>query len=100
VPVGLVGTWKQPNGDLARVYDCGGKLCAKVIKGEREGLEMFNGMTPAGANRWQGGHMKHPGMPSFFTFNGTVTVEGKEMKVKGCAIGQSMCDSEVWTRAR
>ena len=45
---------------------------------------------------WKGKKMKHPDMPKFLTFKGTVTVEGDVLKIKGCA---GICDSEKWDRA-
>lgn len=91
------GNWKRPNGSIAKVWSCGGGLCAKVVQGTGAGTVMFNGIKKAGSG-WQG-NMKHPDMPSWMTFNGTVTTSGNSMNVKGCALGQSMCDAESWTRA-
>ena len=89
------GVYARPNGTTAKVWTCGGKLCAKV---EGSNFDMFlSGIAPAGDGKWQG-DMKHPDMPSFMTFNGTVTVTSKGLKVQGCAVGQSMCDSESWTK--
>ena len=34
------------------------------------------------------------------TFNGTVTVSPAGLTIKGCAVGQSMCDLETWTRLK
>jgi len=94
------GKWKRPNGTIAQVYECGAKLCGKIVKGDPAGFEMFHGMTKVGPAKWQGSEMKHPSMPQFMTFNGTVTLSGDVLTVKGCAIGQSMCDNETWTRLR
>ena len=95
---GVLGKWKRPNGTIADVYMCGAKLCGKIIAGQPAGFEMFHGMTKIGPTQWQGSEMKHPSMPGFMTFNGTVRLSGDILKVKGCAIGQSMCDQETWTR--
>lgn len=94
----VVGKWKRPNGTIAEVYGCDGKLCGKVITGDPADFEMFHGMTRVGPAQWQGSEMKHPGMPTFMTFNGTVTLSGDTLNVKGCAVGQAMCDAETWTR--
>lgn len=91
------GNWKRPNGDTAAVSNCGGKLCGKITAGKKPGFVMFNGIASSGANAWKG-DMKHPDMPGFMTFNGTVTLKGDKLVVKGCAVGQSMCDAETWTR--
>jgi len=92
------GKWKRPNGSIAKVWMCGGGLCGKVIKGKGAGVVMFNGIHKKG-NAWKG-KMKHPSMPGWMTFNGTVTGGGSKLHVKGCALGQSMCDSETWTRIK
>lgn len=97
---GILAKWKRPNGTIAETYMCGGKLCGKIVAGQPAGFEMFHGMTKVGATQWQGSEMKHPSMPAFMTFNGTVTQTGDTLNVKGCAIGQSMCDNETWTRLR
>jgi len=94
------GTYKRANGDLVQVTVSGGKLFCKIVSGKQAGFEMCHGMAQAGPNTWQGAEMKHPGMPSIMTFNGTVTVTPTGLTIKGCAIGQSMCDSETWTRQK
>lgn len=94
----VVGSYLRPNGDLVEVYDCESLLCGRIASGERSGFEMLHGMTNAGPNEWRGNQMKHPSMPGFMTFNGTVTAEGDALSVRGCAIGQSFCDAEVWRR--
>lgn len=89
------GIYARPNGSTAKVWTCGGKLCAKV---QESGFDMFlSGIAATADGKWQG-DMKHPDMPSFMTFNGTVTTTAKGLKVQGCAVGQSMCDSENWTK--
>ena len=92
------GNYKRPNGDEAKVSVGGGKLYCKIISGKQAGFEMCHGMEKTGADTWQGANMKHPSMPGVMTFNGTVTVSASGLSIKGCAIGQSMCDSENWTR--
>ena len=94
------GTWVRPNGEIAQVSQKGGHLYCTIVKGKSPGFEMCNGMDKAGDNTWQGGHMKHPEMPGFMTFNGTVTLQPASLTIKGCAIGQSMCDAETWTRRK
>ena len=89
---GAAGTWKRPNGSTAKVWMCGGGLC-----GSSKGTRMFNGIKKVGKNRWKG-DMKHPEMPGFMTFNGTVSVRGKTMTVQGCMFGGSGCQSEVWKK--
>lgn len=92
------GNWKRPNGSIAKVWSCGGGLCGKVVSGGGSGTTMFNGIKKVSGNKWKG-NMKHPSMPSFMTFNGTVTLSGDAMHVQGCAMGDSMCDAEDWSRS-
>lgn len=94
------GLWKRPNGEIAETYSCNAKLCCKISKGASPGFEMCNGMSKTDDNNWQGSSMKHPEMPGFMTFNGTVTLTGATLTIKGCAIGQSMCDSENWVKVK
>ncbi|WP_095011784.1 DUF2147 domain-containing protein [Tsuneonella mangrovi] len=91
------GTYKRPNGDIVKVWVNENKLYCKIEKGKKVGFEMCHGMGPQGED-WFGKHMKHPGMPGFMTFNGTVTSNDTSMKIKGCAMGKAFCDSEIWTK--
>lgn len=89
------GIYTRPNGTTAKVWTCGGKLCATVQESK---FSMFlSGIAPAGDGVWKG-DMKHPDMPGFMTFNGTVKTTAKGLSVQGCAMGQSMCDAEAWTK--
>jgi len=92
------GSYTRPNGDKVKVSVDGGKLYCKIVSGSQTGFEMCHGMSKTGADTWQGGNMKHPSMPGMMTFNGTVVVASSGLSIKGCAIGQSMCDSEDWKR--
>ncbi len=92
------GNWKRKNGDLVSVSVKDGGLYCKITSGSKVGFEMCHGMKSAGTDVWKGKTMKHPSMPGFMTFNGTVTVTGDKLEIKGCAVGNGMCDKEVWTR--
>ncbi len=77
---------------LIRVTIDGDKLnCTRVS----DGFEMCHGMTKQSDGSYKGRKMKHPDMPGFMTFNGTVTFGSNGMKIRGCAVG--VCQSEVWT---
>lgn len=94
------GTWVRPNGEVAQISQRGGHLYCKIVTGKSPGFEMCNGMAKTGEDTWQGSAMKHPEMPGFMTFNGTVTVQAASLSIKGCAIGQMMCDAETWKRKK
>ncbi len=72
-----------------------GKLYCRRIA---DNFELCHGMEEQPDGSWTGDKMKHPDMPGFMTFNGTVTFREGELTIKGCAVGNSMCDSEVWIR--
>lgn len=75
------------------VVDKGGKLyCTR----QSDGYEMCNGLVKAADGSYKGKTMKHPDMPKFMTFNGTVILSGASLKIKGCAVG--VCDSETWSK--
>ena len=90
--------YKRSNGDTVRVSVNGGKLYCKIVEGSQPGFEMCHGMARTSGDTWAGADMKHPSMPGMMTFNGTVVVAAGGLSIKGCAVGQSMCDSENWSR--
>ena len=96
--VEVAGDYTRPNGDKVKVSVVGGKLYCKIVSGSQPGFEMCHGMNNVGGSVWKGAEMKHPSMPGLMTFNGTVNVSGGGLSIKGCAVGESMCDSESWTR--
>ena len=96
VPAWAVGgTYLRKGTQTIKVFTSGGRLYCR----RSDGFEMCNGMTKKGS-KWTGGKMKHPDMPGFMTFNGTVTIGSKTLHIKGCAVGQSMCDAEVWKKKK
>lgn len=87
-------TYMRKGSQAITVAVKGGKLyCTRAS----DGFEMCNGMAKNGSG-YSGSGMKHPDMPGFMTFNGNVTMAGNSLTIKGCAIGQSMCDSETWSK--
>lgn len=71
----------------------GALWCTRVS----DGFEMCNGMTEGEDHRWRGKNMRHPDMPKFMKFNGTVSFLEGGLNIKGCAVG--ICDAEDWTKA-
>ena len=61
-----------------------------------DGYEMCNGMTENEDGTWGGKNMRHPDMPKWMKFKGTVYFNDGGLKIKGCAI---ICDNEDWTKA-
>jgi len=62
-----------------------------------DGFEMCNGMTEGEDHLWRGKNMRHPDMPKWMKFNGTVAFLETGLNIKGCALG--ICDAEDWTKA-
>ena len=61
-----------------------------------DGYEMCNGMTENDDGTWGGRNMRHPDMPKWMKFKGTVYFNDGGLRIKGCAL---ICDSEEWTKA-
>jgi uncharacterized protein (DUF2147 family) len=93
------GTYKRENGDTVRVFKYNGKLYCRIVAGKKKGFEMCHGMAKTDTG-WFGKKMRHPGMPGFMTFNGTVTSNATTFYIKGCAMGKSMCDKEQWSKVK
>lgn len=80
--------------DTIHVFTQDGKL---FCQREGDGFELCHGMEKQANGEWKGKKMKHPDMPSFMTFNGTVIIgSNQKLSIKGCAMGNSMCDQEIW----
>ncbi|MDP7185408.1 MAG: hypothetical protein QGI08_06770 [Paracoccaceae bacterium] len=62
-----------------------------------DGFEMCNGMVEGEDFRWRGKNMRHPDMPKWMKFNGTVSFLEGGLNIRGCAVG--FCDGEDWTKA-
>ncbi len=97
------GMWvrRKKGQDIRVEFRDGLMYCTIINRKKKSGkpkkdFEMCHGMKAEG-DAWKGKKMKHPEMPKFMTFKGTVTVEGDVLKIKGCA---GICDSEKWDRAK
>jgi len=96
------GVWVRPStGSQVRFYDCGSKLCAKVIavtdqarKGEI-GKSIMHGAVKSGENTWKG-DLTDAGTGK--VYSGTVTLQSAEaLSLQGCIAG-FLCQSETWTK--
>ena len=108
------GTWRHPdNGSHINVYQCGGGLCAKVVKvadpGRKDeknpdpklrnrpvvGVVIMSGAKKSG-NGWSG---RLYNTQDGETYNGSVTVVSKNtLKLQGCVMGGLVCQGPTWTR--
>jgi uncharacterized protein (DUF2147 family) len=97
------GVWLRPSsGSQVRFYDCGGKLCAKVVavkedarKGEI-GKSILHGAVKSGENTWKG-DLTDAGTGK--VYSGTVTLQGGALSLQGCIVG-FLCQSETWTKVK
>ncbi len=79
--------------EIIQVSNDGGSLsCLRVS----DGFEMCNGMLEQADGTWKGKNMRHPAMPKFMKFNGTVVFSDAGLNIRGCALG--VCKAEDWAR--
>jgi len=96
------GVWMRPStGTQVRFYDCGGKLCGKIVgvrdqsrKGE-VGTLIMPGAMKSGANEWKGDLLN---TENGKTYSGVVTLQAGGLSLKGC-VG-FICQGETWTRVK
>ena len=111
--LGLVGTaqaaepygvWLRPStGAHVRFYNCGGKLCGKVVsvkdksRKSEVGKSIMRGAVKSGANTWKGD--LHD-LTSGKVYSGTVTLQGANaLGLQGC-VALILCKSETWRRVK
>jgi uncharacterized protein (DUF2147 family) len=96
------GTWMRPsNGAEVSFFNCGGKLCGKVIgKGTSSakiGTMIVSGAAKTGANEWKGS-LLNPDDGK--TYKGVISLVGADgLNLKGCALGV-FCQGETWRRVK
>ncbi len=90
-----MGSYLRKGTQVVEVFVENGSLYCKRTS---DNFELCHGMTEQADGSWTGRKMKHPDMPGFMTFNGTVTFSADGLKIKGCAMGNSFCDAENWTK--
>ena len=89
----VLGTYVRKSDQVITLHTEDGLLyCTRA----RDGFELCHGMTLQADGTYKGKKMKHPDMPRFMTFNGTVTFGDGKVSLKGCAAGDSLCRSEDW----
>ncbi|SMH56118.1 hypothetical protein [Maritimibacter sp. HL-12] len=87
--------WLREGTQIINVTDDGGRLfCTRAS----DGFEMCHGMLQESPGTWKGPKMKHPDMPGFMTFAGTVLIGSDKLKIEGCVLGGAVCDAEIWTK--
>jgi uncharacterized protein (DUF2147 family) len=97
------GIWERPStGTQVSFYDCGGKLCAKIVavkdprKKDTIGRVIMPGATKNSESEWKGDLLN---TEDGKTYSGVVILEGpKALNLKGCALAGLICKGEIWIK--
>lgn len=97
------GNWVRPStGTQINFYDCGGKLCAKIVavkdpkRSKEVGTVIMKGAAKTGDNKWEGDLLD---AESEKIYSGVVTLEGpRALNLKGCFL--IICKGETWTKVK
>ena len=98
------GTWLRPStGTQVRFYDCGGKLCGKIVavkdqaRKKEIGVVIMHGAAKTGDNKWEGDLLD---AETGKTYSGVATLESPgALNLKGCVMG-ILCKGETWTKVK
>jgi uncharacterized protein (DUF2147 family) len=111
-----VGVWRDnEKGSIIRIYECGGGMCATVVKpyeaGAKDtnnpnpalrerpitGLTFMNGAKKSGGNVWKG---KLYNAEDGKTYSGSMTlVSDRELQMQGCAFSV-FCQTRGFSRVK
>jgi uncharacterized protein (DUF2147 family) len=98
------GVWLRPStGSQVHFYNCGGKLCGKVVavkdqsrKGEI-GKFVMRGGVKSGADSWKGTLID---VGTGKSYSGTITAESASaLSVQAC-VAAILCQTESWPRVK
>ncbi len=98
------GNWTRPStGTQVNFYNCGGKLCAKIISVKDQtrkteiGTVIMKGAAKSGDNTWKGDLLD---VESGKIYSGVVTMESASaLNLKGC-VAMVLCRGETWTKIK
>jgi len=98
------GVWVRPStGTQVHFYDCGGKLCGKIVavkdqaRKSEVGTVIMKGATKSGDNKWQGDLLE---ADTGKIYSGVVTLEGpRALNLKGC-VAAVFCRGETWSKVK
>jgi len=95
------GTWVRPStGTQVQFYDCGGKLCGKIVAVKDQarkgtiGTVIMKGAAKTGPNQWKGDLLN---TEDGKTYSGKVSLTDKGLNLEGC-VALVLCKGETWTR--
>ena len=93
---------RPSTGTQVNFYDCGGKLCGKIVavKDEKRkseiGTVIMKGATKTGDNEWKGDLLN---TDNGKIYSGVVIMQGPNaLNLKGCI--SVLCEGETWTKVR
>ncbi len=97
------GTFVRPStGTQVKFYDCGGKLCGKIVgvkdtkRSKEVGTVILSGAAKSGDNQWKGSLLD---TDNGKTYSGVVTLESADaLNLKGCVA--MICQGETWRRVQ
>jgi uncharacterized protein (DUF2147 family) len=97
------GVWMRPStGTQVNFYDCGGKLCGKIVavkdqsRRSKVGTVIMTGASQSGDNQWKGNLLN---TDNGKTYQGVVTLRGPNaMRLEGCVA--FICQGETWSKVR
>src|SRR5215475_3396158 len=97
------GVWMRPStGTQVDFYDCGGKLCGKIVavkdqsRRSEVGTVIMTGASQSGDNQWKGNLLN---TENGKTYNGVVTMTGPNaLRLEGCVA--FICQGETWSKVR
>jgi uncharacterized protein (DUF2147 family) len=97
------GVWMRPStGTQVNFYDCGGKLCGKIVavkdqsRRSEVGTVIMTGASQSGDNQWKGNLLN---TDNGKTYQGVVTLRGPNaLRLEGCVA--FICQGETWSKVR
>lgn len=96
------GNWTRPStGTQVSFYNCGGKLCGKIVSVKDEarkkevGTVILKGAAKSGDNTWKGDLLD---VESGKIYSGVVTLQSASaLKLEGC-VAAVFCRGETWVK--
>jgi uncharacterized protein (DUF2147 family) len=97
------GIWIRPStGTQVNFYDCGGKLCGKIVavkdqnRKSEVGTVIMRGAVKSGDNQWKGDLLN---TDNGKIYAGVATLEGPTaLNLKGCVA--LFCEGEIWSKVK
>lgn len=88
----IEGNWKTKSGETAKISQCGGSFCVKLMTGTHKGKQI--GKLKANGSKYVGS-ITDPAKDK--TYKGDGTLSGNTLKMRGCVLSV-LCRSENWSR--